>query len=271
MLFRSDVAVAGYRVYRGGTLISLTITETTYTATGLAPGTQYTLTVKAVDSIGQLSPASAAVTPTTTGAAPPVDAPTGLHTTAVTDNTVALAWDAGTGVVGYHVYRGGTKLTTTPVTETTYTATGLAPGTAYTFTTKAVGSAGQLSPASDPVTTTTTGTTLPPDEPPPVSINGQTVAAFLQQADNEALAAEADPLAATVTLLARGYTRGVGFTSGQPNEEIGAVITMATARLAAHPEQIPVWIGSTHWPAGGFNGWTLAELYVLNRYRKRGA
>ncbi|GAA1527639.1 glycosyl hydrolase family 18 protein [Dactylosporangium maewongense] len=56
--------IAGYDVYRGGTLVT-TATGTTATVTGLAPLTAYTFTVKARDTYDNASPASAAVTVTT--------------------------------------------------------------------------------------------------------------------------------------------------------------------------------------------------------------
>lgn len=54
-----DVAVAGYRVYRGDTLIA-TVTGTAYGDTGLSPSTTYSYTVVAFDAAGNIStPASA--------------------------------------------------------------------------------------------------------------------------------------------------------------------------------------------------------------------
>ena len=75
-----------------------------------------------------------------------------------------------------------------------------------------------------------------------------------------------------VTVLAKSYTRGRGFDGNEPNEEIAAVIVTASARLAANPAQLSST--NTTGPfsqnvVGGFNGWTLAEQYVLNRYRVR--
>ncbi len=74
----------------------------------------------------------------------------------------------------------------------------------------------------------------------------------------------------TVTQLANAYTRGVGFTGGVPNADISSVILTAAARLLAHPRQLAV--DETVGPdsasfRGGFNGWSVAELYCLNRYR----
>lgn len=86
------------------------------------------------------------------------------------------------------------------------------------------------------------------------------------------LAGGTDAIVPIITMMARAYTRGQGFDGDQSNAEIGAVITTASARLAANPKQL----GNTETAGpfseavvGGFNGWTLAEQFVLNRYRKR--
>jgi hypothetical protein len=75
-----------------------------------------------------------------------------------------------------------------------------------------------------------------------------------------------------ITMMAKAYTRGHGFDDDEPNDEIAAVITTASARLAANPKQLSNT--ETAGPynqnvVGGFTGWTLAEQFVLNRYRKR--
>ncbi|WP_168703066.1 hypothetical protein [Gordonia paraffinivorans] len=103
-------------------------------------------------------------------------------------------------------------------------------------------------------------------------VTGEAVAAFLGQAGNAELVALAEDHAAIVTAMVRAYTRGGGFVDDEPNEEVAAVITTATARLVTNPGQLAV--DHTAGPIseslrGGFQGWTLAELFVLNRYRKR--
>ncbi|GAA1703981.1 glycosyl hydrolase family 18 protein [Nonomuraea bangladeshensis] len=158
-----NVAVTGYEVYRGSTLVT-TVTGTTYTDTGLTASTAYTYTVRARDAAGNRSAASAAVTATTSNgggtdtSAPSV--PGNLRSTGVTSNSVSLAWNASTdnvAVTGYEVYRGSTLVTT--VTDTAYTDTGLAASTAYTYTVRARDAAGNRSAASAAVTaTTSTGT-----------------------------------------------------------------------------------------------------------------
>ena len=59
-----NVAVAGYRVYNGSTLVATT-NGVTYTVTGLTANTAYTFTVIAYDAAGNVSPSSNAVSVTT--------------------------------------------------------------------------------------------------------------------------------------------------------------------------------------------------------------
>ncbi|MFB9337399.1 alpha-amylase family glycosyl hydrolase [Actinoplanes octamycinicus] len=63
-----DVAVAGYQIVRGGTV--LTSSTNAYTDRGLAAKTAYSYTVKAVDAAGNVSAASSAVSVTTGDAVP---------------------------------------------------------------------------------------------------------------------------------------------------------------------------------------------------------
>ena len=58
----------------------------------------------------------------------------------------------------------------------------------------------------------------------------------------------------------------VGFAGDEPNTDVAAAITTAAARLLTNPSQVPYDVGSVSY-RGGFNGWTLTERLVLNRYR----
>ncbi|MDP6976627.1 MAG: fibronectin type III domain-containing protein [Acidimicrobiales bacterium] len=135
-------------------------TSTSYAATGLTNGTAYTFRVSAINAAGT-GPASSSVTatPRTT-----TDAPTGLAATPG-DRQAALAWTApsdtgGSTVTGYRVERStddGTTWATltadTGSTSTSYTATGLANGTAYAFRVSAVNDAGAGTASSTASTT----------------------------------------------------------------------------------------------------------------------
>ncbi|MFI6291579.1 discoidin domain-containing protein [Nonomuraea sp. NPDC050790] len=86
----------------------------------------------------------------------PPSTPANLRSTATTSSSVSLAWNAATdnvAVTGYDVYRGSTLVNT--ATGTTFTDTGLTPNTGYTYTVRARDAAGNVSPASGPVTATT--------------------------------------------------------------------------------------------------------------------
>ena len=95
------------------------------------------------------------------------------------------------------------------------------------------------------------------------------VALTAEGTDAAAVAALAVPL---VTEMAKGYTRGQGFTADVPNDDIAAVITTASARFVGNTKQTSMVKTTGPFTAdlrSYFSGWTLAELFVLNRYRKR--
>ncbi|WP_327399985.1 carbohydrate binding domain-containing protein [Streptomyces sp. NBC_01288] len=87
-------------------------------------------------------------------------APTGLTSTGKTSSTVSLSWAASTdnvGVTAYDIYSGANQVLS--VSGTSGTVTGLAAGTAYTFTVKARDAAGNSSAASGAVSVTTSAGT----------------------------------------------------------------------------------------------------------------
>lgn len=99
-------------------------------------------------------------------------------------------------------------------------------------------------------------------------VAGQDVADFLGRGSDTTLVALAGQHVGIITAMARAYTRGGGFDLGFPLDDVAAVIVTATARLLANPEQIAHTISDVT-INGGFTGWSLAETFVLNRYRKR--
>ncbi|MBT2225905.1 glycosyl hydrolase family 18 protein [Nonomuraea sp. NEAU-A123] len=101
--------------------------------------------------------------------------PVNLRSTGTTSSSVSLAWDAATdnvGVTGYDVYRGSTQVTT--ATGTTYTDTGLAAATSYTYTVRARDAAGNVSAAGTAVTASTSGGTGAPGQPGAPNVTGST-------------------------------------------------------------------------------------------------
>jgi chitinase len=158
-----DKGVKNYDVLRDGTVVG-TVSDTSFTDTGLTADTEYRYSVKARDTADQLGPASTATTIRTAagGADEPPSAPGTPQVSEVMDTSVKLSWTAATddkGVKNYDVYRGTVRQAT--VTGTTATITGLTAGTDYTFTVRARDTADQVGPASAPTTVRTTGGSQP--------------------------------------------------------------------------------------------------------------
>ena len=81
--------------------------------------------------------------------------------------------------------------------------------------------------------------------------------------------AQAEQALTIVTAMIGAYTRGQHLKSdGTPRDGIDEVTLTAAARLFANPEQLAYDSGSVSMRQG-FTGFTLVELAVLNRYRKR--
>ncbi|MFT4395790.1 hypothetical protein ACLTEW_12735 [Gordonia lacunae] len=73
-----------------------------------------------------------------------------------------------------------------------------------------------------------------------------------------------------VTAQVRAYTRDRGFSGDQPAPDLDTVILTSTARLVANPENLrSEKIGDYEVQRQVVEGWTLAELAILNRYRRR--
>ncbi len=84
-------------------------------------------------------------------------APTGVGTSGATSSSMVIGWTAVAGASGYNVYRGGSKVNASPVTGTSYTDTGLAPSTSYSWTVTGLTAANAEGAMSAAATGTTTG------------------------------------------------------------------------------------------------------------------
>ena len=150
-----NVGVAGYGIYRGGTLVGST-PQTSYTLSGLSCATTYTVGVDAYDAAGNRSSRTPLVV--ATGACPdttPPTDPTDLAVTSASATAISLSWSASTdnvGVSGYSVFLNGTLTASTGAT--TYSFTGLNCGTSYALAVQAYDAAGNRSSRSSFVTST---------------------------------------------------------------------------------------------------------------------
>ncbi|MEJ8846415.1 fibronectin type III domain-containing protein [Variovorax rhizosphaerae] len=84
-------------------------------------------------------------------------APTGVTLSAATSSSMTISWSAVAGASSYNVYRNGSKANASPVATTTFTDTGLAQGTSYSWTVAALDGSGLEGTPSAPVTGSTTG------------------------------------------------------------------------------------------------------------------
>jgi poly(3-hydroxybutyrate) depolymerase len=115
----------------------------------------YTGSVTASDSVTGKTSAACTLAQFLVGPVPAVQPPANLAVTASTASSIALAWTAASGATGYQVYRNGSKVTASPVAASSYSSTGLAASTSYSFQVASVNSAGSESALSAPVTGTT--------------------------------------------------------------------------------------------------------------------
>jgi chitodextrinase len=100
--------VTGYEVRRDGGLVA-TVAGLGFTDTGLTPGTSYTWTVRAIDTVGQSGPAIALTGTTDAVDVTPPSTPT-ASIVAVSDRWADLSWSAATddrGVTSYEISRDG--------------------------------------------------------------------------------------------------------------------------------------------------------------------
>jgi chitodextrinase len=162
-----DVGVAGYHVYRGGSLVG-TVGGPNFTDTGLTVSSNYDYTISAYDAAGNESAQSAVFSARSSDDTTPPTTPTSVHVTATYDTSLDLAWNASTddvGVVGYKIYRDGSLVGTTTSPTVTFDDTSLSPVTTYHYTVVAYDAANNNSPASTSLAATTAYDTTPPSVP----------------------------------------------------------------------------------------------------------
>ena len=170
------------------------------------------------------------------GGAPPAGdtqaptVPANLSASGQTAGAITLSWTASTdnvGVAGYDVFRGGVAAGSS--TAATYTATGLAPATAYSFTVRARDAAGNASAQSAPLA----ASTLPAATPPAAAGTGLKGEFFTQFGYGLAAARAAIAVAVplhTFTATAVDYPANAPAGTGGWNTWLGADGAGAPAR-----------------------------------------
>jgi chitodextrinase len=135
----NGAAITKYEVKRGSTVLSSSVTGTSYTDTGLTNGTSYSYTVRAYNTAGWGAySSSVSGTPRTVPSAP--SAPT----VSAGNAQVTISWAApaanGASITNYEVFQNGVSIGTT--TSLSMNKTGLNNGTEYTYTVRAYNAAG---------------------------------------------------------------------------------------------------------------------------------
>ncbi len=136
------------------------VNVTSYANSGMSAGSTYHYRVCAYNSRGNSSfsgTASATTSQSVDTTAPSI--PSGLTASAASSSQINLSWSAatdtgGSGLAGYKVYRNGTQIGTT--TTPSYSNTGLAASTTYSYTVAAYDAAGNNSAQSGQAFATTT-------------------------------------------------------------------------------------------------------------------
>jgi len=163
-----DVGVAGYNVYRNGSMVGTTA-NAYYQDSGLTGDTTYTYAVQAFDLASNLSESSSPINVTTYSNTPPTT-PGDVTATAINDQKVQVTWSASTDPVGikhYLIFSGPSPRNLTQIGETQATVTqfinyGLTQGTTYYYGVEAVDNDGNTSAMSKIASVTTP---VPPSAP----------------------------------------------------------------------------------------------------------
>jgi chitodextrinase len=139
-----------------GQLANASMTATTYTWTGLNPGTTYTFRIRARDQSMTWSGYSNSATATTLPANTPPEAPV-LTAPSVGPTHISLSWTTPANAAPpfrYWIYRDGVQIVTWRQTNS-ITFYDVAPGTTHTYTVQARTGTGAFSAHSNAVTATT--------------------------------------------------------------------------------------------------------------------
>lgn len=167
----SESGIAQYRIFRNSSLLNeVPSTQLNFTDSSLAPFTSYTYEVSAVNGAGLEGSKCAFVSATTLDATAP-NAPSHVVATALNSFEIEITWnaasDAESGIAQYRLYRNSSWLQDVSHTELSFTDTGLASSTSYSYEISAVNGVGLEGPKSavSNATTQEAPDTTPPTTP----------------------------------------------------------------------------------------------------------
>jgi chitodextrinase len=239
--------IAGYRVYRNGVLVG-SPTATSFPDTGLQSGVSYTYTVTARNASDVESAPTAPLVVATQDVVPP-GPPTGLATTTVAGNLVALTWTAPTdnvGVTGYEVRRDG-ALVGSPASAS-FSDTTVVSQTGYSYTVRARDAAGNWSAESDPLAVTTPEVTsdITPPSPPAnlTATRGATTAVLSWTASTDDTGV--DHYVVTRNGVAIGTTTGTTFPDGLLNPSTAYTYRVVAWDAALNSAESAPLVVTTH-------------------------
>lgn len=156
----ADGSIAQVEFFRGTSSLGIDTSAPYSVIWSNAAAGSYSLTAVAKDNAGATTTSTAVgVTVSSTSDTTAPNVPTGLASPSQTSSSISLAWNAssdnsgGSGVAGYDVYRNG-NLVGSPTT-TSFTNSGLAASTSYSFTVRARDNAGNASAQSAAITAST--------------------------------------------------------------------------------------------------------------------
>jgi fibronectin type 3 domain-containing protein len=157
---------SSYKIYKGASQGSVneyvTLTySTSYTVSGLSPGTGYYFCVSAIDANAESAKSEAVYGQTSQSASNPGDGgtitpppvkPEGLVVTQAASYSISLSWNSSQGAASYNIYRAnsqtGASAKIGSATETSYTDSSVPEGRQFFYSIVGVNTSGN-SPASD--------------------------------------------------------------------------------------------------------------------------
>lgn len=275
-----NVGVTGYMVERcsgsacGAFVQIATLAIPSYSDTNLSGSTTYRYRIRATDAAGNRSAYSGVGSATTLA---PLDTtsptvPTTLSATAISPTQVNLSWTASTdnvGVAGYQVYRNGIQVATTALTS--FTDSGLAPSTTYTFTVAAYDAANNKSGQSLAANATTlaqTGGAI-------MQVSGQNRGEVGASTLSNLAFSHGVTAGNQIIVVVQAYRSGVP-TINTPSKASGTATISAFRRDASYTKsnksgylQISVYRAKVT-GAGSltlrFSGWFSSSLAAINEY-----